>query len=715
MALAHRYTIKNCLIIAAALLFAAGASSAQEDPPYRVARLNYFTGNVSMEPAGVDQWAPADLNRPFTVGDYLYADQGSEAELHLDVAAIRMGAQTSFGFLNLNDQAVQIKLTEGDVYFRIHNFGPNQVFEVDTPNAAVNLLRDGVYRFRVDPNGNMSFVVVREGQAEVTGGGQAFTMNPGNSAQLTGTDQLAYDIEAAPGPDAFDNWCAERDAHEAHLASARYLPPTLIGYEDLDDYGAWQATGDYGPVWYPRQVAAGWAPYHYGHWAWVEPWGWTWVDDMPWGFAPFHYGRWAFINSRWGWCPGPIAIVGYRGPVIRPYYAPAMVAWFGGPHFGVGVSLGGPALGWVALGIGEIYTPSYRCSRSYFTNVNVYNTRVVQTVNITNVYNTVYVDHRVYNQTNVNMRAPNAVAAMPQSAFASGASVRQAGIAIRQNDVARIQTASVITPPVAPTPQAVLRNARPVPHPSAVIVQRQVVARAVPPAPPASFAVRQQYLQQHAGEPHDVAAMHAAVAAHAVAPAVRQAPAARPVQVQVGTRVGNPAAFTRAAVPQPHTAVSTPRPAPAPPATHGLPPNMRPATPSGENAQPAAVQPRAAQPHPAPPATHGLPANTRPATPSKENAQPAAVQPRAAQPHPAPPAEPHTNPRPESEREVRQPQQPLQPTEPHPASHPPEHPLPPPREEPAKTAPPTKNEPAKTPPKQEKEKKPPPKDDHKEP
>ncbi len=194
----------------------------------------------------------------------------------------------------------------------------------------------------------------------------------------------------------------------------------MIGYEDLDDYGAWQATGDYGPVWYPRQVAAGWAPYHYGHWAWVEPWGWTWVDDMPWGFAPFHYGRWAFINEPLGLVPGPIAIVGYRGPVIRPYYAPAMVAWFGGPHFGVGVSLGGPALGWVALGIGEIYTPSYRCSRSYFTNVNVYNTRVVQTVNITNVYNTVYVDHRVYNQTNVNMRAPNAVAAMPQSALTWG-------------------------------------------------------------------------------------------------------------------------------------------------------------------------------------------------------------------------------------------------------------------------------------------------------
>lgn len=191
---------------------------AQEDPPDRVARLNYINGNVSMEPTGIDQWAPADVNRPFTIGDYLYTDQNANAELHLDVAGMRMGSNTSFGFLNLDDRTVQIKLTEGDMYFRLHDFGQDQVFEVDTPNAAVTLVRDGVYRFRVDPNGSMSFVVVREGQAVITGGGQSFTLNTGNSATLSGTDSLNFDIEAAPAPDDFDKWCEQRDAHEAHLA-----------------------------------------------------------------------------------------------------------------------------------------------------------------------------------------------------------------------------------------------------------------------------------------------------------------------------------------------------------------------------------------------------------------------------------------------------------------------------------------------------------------
>ncbi|MBV9082876.1 MAG: hypothetical protein JOZ62_09385, partial [Acidobacteriaceae bacterium] len=282
-------TTRRIAVAALCSLFVFSAF-AQQDPPSRVARLNYINGDVSMEAAGVDEWAPAEMNRPFTVGDYLYTGDKAVAELHVDVAAMRMGQFTSFGFLNLDDRTIQIKLTEGDMYFRLHDFGRDQVFEVDTPNAAVNLVSNGVYRIHVDPNANTTYVVVREGQADIAGAGQAFTLNAGNGANLSGTDQLAYDIEGAPAPDAFDNWCAQRDSYEVPTQSVQYVPPTMIGAEDLGQYGVWDETPDYGPVWYPRTVLAGWAPYHYGHWVWVEPWGWTWVDDAPWGFAPFHYG-----------------------------------------------------------------------------------------------------------------------------------------------------------------------------------------------------------------------------------------------------------------------------------------------------------------------------------------------------------------------------------------------------------------------------------------
>jgi hypothetical protein len=513
------------------------AAAQDADPPARVARLNYIQGNVSMQPAGVTDWAPAEPNRPFTTGDNLFTDVQSRAELHSDFGVIRSGQQTTAGFLALNDQTAQIRLVEGDLYVTLRELDPNQVVEIDTPNAAVSLLRTGVYRFRVNSNDGLTFVVVHDGQAEITGGGQAFTLNPGNSASLTGTDQLNFVIEPAPEPDDLDSWCADRDAHEARLASARYLPRSVVGYEDLDDYGAWDTVPEYGSVWYPRVVVAGWAPYHYGHWAWIEPWGWTWVDNAPWGFAPFHYGRWAFIAGRWGWCPGPIVVVANRPPVVRPVYAPALVAWFGGAHWGVSVRLGGgPSLGWVPLGFGEVYTPSYHCSPHYFNRVNVSNTTIVRNVNITNVYNTVYVNKTVYNQRFVNVQAPNAVSAMPQNAFASGRPVHLNGTPLRAEDLRQLQPsqAAVVAPPVAPTRQAILATAvaRPSSRPPAQIALRPVVVRTAPATVPAPFVARQAYLQQHAGEPHDFASMHRQVQTPAPPPPVIRAPQPSAIHVQ---------------------------------------------------------------------------------------------------------------------------------------------------------------------------------------
>ncbi len=598
---AQKKTKLQFTFAASLLLLFSGQLFAQQDPPSRVARLNYINGNVSMEPAGVDEWAPAELNRPFTIGDYLYADQGATAELHLDTGVIRIGSQTSFGFLNLDDRTVQLKLTEGDMYIRVRNFSSDQIFEVDTPNAAVTLLQNGIYRFRVDANGSMSFVVVRSGQAQVTGGGQAFTLNEDNSATLNGTDQLAYDIEAAPVEDEFDQWCGTRDAHENSSRSARYVAPDVVGYEDLDDYGDWQNNGQYGAVWYPRRVDSGWAPYHNGRWAWVDPWGWTWVDSQPWGFAPFHYGRWAYIQNRWGWCPGPISPVYGGGPRIRAYYAPAMVAWFGGAHWGVGISLGGgPSLGWVPLGYGEVYTPAYQCTPRYFNNVNVNNTRIVKNVNITNVYNNVYVNKQVYNQQYVNERAPNAVMAMPQSAFASGREVRQAAVPVRQAEFAQLRTSGVIAPPVAPTRQSFIAasQGRAVARPSAQVAQRQVIARNAPPPAPAPLAARQAYLQQHAGQPLNIQQMHQSVARPAAN--VLQAPPARAVVVRPGARVGNPSVAGRTVTGNESNASGS-RPATA----------QFPSGPAERQGQPGVQTARPVQPAPTAPAAHGLPPNMR--------------------------------------------------------------------------------------------------------
>ncbi len=176
-------------------------------------------------------------------------------------------------------------------------------------------------------------------------------------------------MQDLPRPDDFDDWCFARDERYDNSLSRRYVSDEVIGAADLDEYGAWDDMPSYGSVWFPARVASGWAPYRSGHWAWIDPWGWTWVDNAPWGFAPFHYGRWVYVGNRWGWLPGPVA--------MRPVYAPALVVFVGGSNWQSGYARGGAPVGWCPLGPRDVYVPPYRVSRGYYTHVNASNTRMI--------------------------------------------------------------------------------------------------------------------------------------------------------------------------------------------------------------------------------------------------------------------------------------------------------------------------------------------------
>ena len=264
---------------------------------------------------------------------------------------------------------------------------------------------------------------VPDGEGEVTGGGSAYTVHPGDQGIFTGTDTLNPDIEPLAPDDDFDGWCNERDLREEHSAARRYVSDDVIGYQDLDDYGGWRPVPEYGTVWFPHVSVVGWAPYRYGHWVWISPWGWTWVDDAPWGFAPFHYGRWVNYGGAWGWVPCPPRVVAVA--YVRPVYAPALVAWVGGPHFAAGIGFGGGVgvgvnVGWFPLGPREVFVPSYHVSRAYINNVNVSNTTVNQTV-INNYYNNTVVNKNVSvnNVTYMNQNVHGAVTATTAQNFTS--------------------------------------------------------------------------------------------------------------------------------------------------------------------------------------------------------------------------------------------------------------------------------------------------------
>ena len=367
-------------ILFAMVLTAAVCASgrADDDPPGRVGRINYLQGNVSFQPAGGGDgdWVTAVPNRPLTLGDRLWVDHDGRAEVHVGSTAIHIDHDTGISFLNLSDNSVQLQISAGAFIVRLRRLDSDDSFEIDAPNLALSLLRPGDYRVDVDPDRNVTVVTVIQGQGEVTGGGRAYKLTPDQRATFTGTDNLDYDlvdIHATPLSE-FDRWAADRDRREDHLVSTKYVSPEMTGCEDLDTYGSWRDVPDYGPMWVPMAVPVGWAPYRFGHWAWIVPWGWTWVEDEPWGFAPFHYGRWAFVGGIWGWVPGPMRV----GVVVaRPVYAPALVAWVGGgPGFSFSVAIGGGGVAWFPLGPRDVFVPAYRVSDNYVTRVNVTNTIV---------------------------------------------------------------------------------------------------------------------------------------------------------------------------------------------------------------------------------------------------------------------------------------------------------------------------------------------------
>ncbi|HYL86052.1 MAG TPA: DUF6600 domain-containing protein [Candidatus Angelobacter sp.] len=529
-----------CVALAVAFLAPQRAAADDDDPPSRVARLGFTHGNVSFNPSGTDDWVAAIVNRPMTTGDKLWSDDGARAELHLGSAVIRLSGTTGFSFLNLTDQIAQLRLTEGTLNIRVRRLGDDETFEVDTPNLAFNILRPGRYRINVNEAGDTTIVSVRDGQGEVTGGGSAYTIHPRETGTFAGSDTLDADVEPFDGGDQddFDNWCSDRDRREDHSVSSRYVSDDVIGYEDLDEAGGWRPVPEYGTVWFPHTTIVGWAPYRYGHWAWIAPWGWTWVDDAPWGFAPFHYGRWVVVGGVWGWVPAPPRPVVYGAVYVRPVYAPALVAFVGGPHWGVGVAVGGGGgvgVAWFPLGPRDVYCPSYHVSERYVTNVNVSNTVIVNRTQVTNVYNNVYVNKTV-NVTNVtyqNQAVSGAVTATSHQSFTSAQPVGRNMVKVDAREVATAQVAP-IAPSVAPPKQAVLgAGAATNFHPPAALATRAVVAKTAPPPAPVSFVKQQQMIQANGGRPVAISEMHQqaqvqAQTAQAARPNIKIAPPASP-------------------------------------------------------------------------------------------------------------------------------------------------------------------------------------------
>jgi hypothetical protein len=412
------------------VLYVAGAASGVlADPPARVGRVSLIEGDVTFHDTAANESSPATLNWPVSGGAGLSTAPGARAEVRIGSTAVRLDGATALTFARLDDQTIRLDLQYGAVTVRVRSREAADAFVLETRDARVLLTDAGRYRFEAGRTPDTTSVTVFEGGAQVDASGTVLAVRPGRRAEVSfgGGTRVGEAV-----PDEFDNWTLARDQLDDAAQSPRYVSPETTGYEALDEHGYWQQTPEYGPVWYPRAVPAGWAPYRAGRWAWVEPWGWTWVDEAPWGFAPFHYGRWALMRGAWCWVPGAF--------VARPVYAPALVGWIGRPGWSVTIGIGSvPAVGWFPLAPREVFVPAYRASPVYVRNVNV--------THVTNIVNVTSVQPRY-----AHRHVERAVTVVPAAAVSGGQPVGRSAVPVRHADLVADGGASNAPPETAARP-----------------------------------------------------------------------------------------------------------------------------------------------------------------------------------------------------------------------------------------------------------------------
>ena len=133
----------------------------------------------------------------------------------------------------------------------------------------------------------------------------------------------------------------------------------------LEGHGQWVDDATYGTVWVPSQAEVGtdFQPYETaGHWTYSDDTDYVWVSDYSWGWAPFHYGRWANVGPYgWSWIPGRV----YSGAWVSWRVGPAGYGYVGwGPMAPDWYWYHGAAVGW-SFGFYHPYDHYVYCPRGY--------------------------------------------------------------------------------------------------------------------------------------------------------------------------------------------------------------------------------------------------------------------------------------------------------------------------------------------------------------
>ncbi|MEQ1921222.1 MAG: DUF6600 domain-containing protein [Pyrinomonadaceae bacterium] len=300
----------------------------------RVARISFVSGEVKIRRVGSEDWEKAVLNLPLIEGDQIATGDDARVEMQFNsYLHVRLDENAFLKFSTLKYDGVALSLSQGTMGVRVTDLQKaGGFFEIDAPNTTVAIQKAGSYRIDAGQAGDQDLrvSVASGGEARVYSDNAGFTLKSGRGARIfiDGANAGEWEtLDVARFSDDFESWSQDRDSTIAkRMKDAyydKYYDQDIYGADDLNGYGDWVHTVDYGYVWQPYTTSINsyndWSPYRYGHWRWLGNYGWTWVNDEPWGWATYHHGRWIHFRGRWVWAP-----YGYYRQ-RRSWWSPAMV------------------------------------------------------------------------------------------------------------------------------------------------------------------------------------------------------------------------------------------------------------------------------------------------------------------------------------------------------------------------------------------------------
>jgi hypothetical protein len=302
----------------------------------------------------------AVVNLPVVPGDQVITGKKGRCELQFDNGTIvRLDKDSRLKVTTVLAPALTSKwkittlhLMRGSLYAMNQSYG-REMFQVITPNAAVDLKKKSTATIQLDDKGNTHLFSDR-GKFKVMYGGdvksvKTETVRSGKGYTITADHQIKVNTEGELRDIDFLGWneYVNRNFKDLHFGISK-IPKKIYRYNKAIVYwaekwsslvGEWVYDDLFGYIWKPADEIFALSSRPFFHANYVKINGEMYVvPQQPWGWAPAHLGTWVWMKWGWTWVPGNAFYSGIRydlwnlrgftGPYAYPsFFFPTLGYW----------------------------------------------------------------------------------------------------------------------------------------------------------------------------------------------------------------------------------------------------------------------------------------------------------------------------------------------------------------------------------------------------